>query len=223
MPDPVYAPASGLRHRRSNTNLATGLVKGLLEDQGSWLSAARRRPRSRAGTTLIGTRSRSAARLRSSTWAAGPGLDAEHAVRQIWPRSCWHTLTTGAYSAPVAHSVAARDRWQIGLYRYSRAVQPDRSGGNAVQLEPVYFQSGPYSVSEVPSATSAEPAAGPAQIGQSAITADRHGPPGTQHWPAAAGDRDRDGRGVRGVCRRQPQLLAYHGYPYPVQAVRAHP
>ncbi|MGO8960840.1 MAG: LpqB family beta-propeller domain-containing protein [Streptosporangiaceae bacterium] len=169
VPDPVYAPIQGITHTTSasNATLATSLVRGLLRGPGSWLSGAAKSffP---AGTKLIGQ-----VRISGQTAIVnlgGGALRAQGTQIANMAAQLQYTLTTGAYSAPVAHFV----KLEIGSKSVYTEQQPHLIApvANTQVPEPVYFQSGLASVSELASPTAKrEPAAGPAQIGQSVVTA----------------------------------------------------
>ena len=85
-----------------NTNLASGLVKGLLNDPRSWLSGATTTAFPR-GTTLL-DRSRSAARPRVVN-LGGAAVHATAAQQQAMAEQLRATLGSTAYSQPLAHLV----------------------------------------------------------------------------------------------------------------------
>ncbi len=105
VPDPVYAPIQGVARTTSasNATLATGLVKGLLRGPGSWLSGAVVScfP---AHTTLIGNQVRISGQTAIVNLGGG-ALRAQGQQIVYMAAQLQHTLTTGAYSAPVAHFV----------------------------------------------------------------------------------------------------------------------
>ncbi len=171
VPDPVYAPIQGFTRTTSasNATLATGLVKGLLRGPGSWLSGGATRSAFQPGTTLIGHQVRISGQT-AIVNLGGKALAAQGTQIGEMAAQLQYTLTTGAYSAPVAHVV----KLEIGgktVYtgQHTNLIAPV-AGRQAP--EPVYFQSGPFSVSELQTGSQkAVPVAGPAQIGRSAVTA----------------------------------------------------
>ncbi len=180
VPDPVYAPIQGITRTTSasNATLATSLVKGLLRGPGSWLSGNATWSAFPVGTTLIGNQ----VRISGQTAIVNLGGKALTAGDfDFMDEQLQATLTGSAYSAPVAHFV----QLEIGGKSPYSIKQPI---GNLIASvgttppappAPVFFQSGPSSVSQLTPGTAsagqksakAVPAAGPAQIGHSEVTA----------------------------------------------------
>src|SRR5258708_22435752 len=112
VPDPVYAPIEAVTHATSasNATLATGLVKGLLRGPGSWLSGAVKSSFP-ALTTLIGNQ----VTISGQTAIVNLGGGALRSPStQNMAEQLQYTLTTGAYSAPVARSVTLEIRRRPG-------------------------------------------------------------------------------------------------------------
>src|SRR5271165_2866441 len=169
VPDPVYAPIQGITRTTSasNATLATGLVKGLLRGPGNWLSGAVESffP---ARSTLIGNQVRISGQTAIVNLGGG-ALSAQGTQIVNMATQLQYTLTTGAYSAPVARVV----KLEIGGKSVYTVRQPNLIApvASAQAPEPMYFRSGPNSVSELASlAAKPVPAAGPAQLGQSPVT-----------------------------------------------------
>ena len=182
VPDPVYAPIQGITGTTSasNATLATSLVKGLLRGPGSWLSGNATSSAFPAGTTLIGNQVGISGQT-AIVNLGGKALTAGGANVQFMDEQLQATLTGSAYSAPVARIV----RLEIGG-DVPRLATPTISNLIAsvgttppAPAAPVFFQSGPSSVSQLTPSTGsatqksakAVPAAGPAQIGHSEVTA----------------------------------------------------
>ncbi len=127
VPDPVYAPIQGITRTTSasNATLATGLVKGLLRGPGSWLSGAVKSffP---ARTTLIGNQVRISGQTAIVNLGGG-ALKAQSTEIVNMFAQLQYTLTIGAYSAPVAHSVKLEIAGQTRLW--GPATASHRSGG----------------------------------------------------------------------------------------------
>jgi Lipoprotein LpqB beta-propeller domain/Sporulation and spore germination len=99
VPDPVYAPLQS-SNNAINTNVAKFLVRGLLRDQGSWLSGATRTAFP-AGTKLLGLA------ISGKTAVVNLGGAAAKA-RRAWPEIAEQlqaTLGTDAYAPALAQSV----------------------------------------------------------------------------------------------------------------------
>jgi hypothetical protein len=101
VPDPVYAPVQGPTSALSTT-VAGSLVNGLINDRGSWLSGptATEFP---AGTTLLRP-----VTISNQTAVVDLGGNADTATqgqRELMYAQLQQTLTSSAYSPPVANSV----------------------------------------------------------------------------------------------------------------------
>jgi hypothetical protein len=100
VPDPVYAPVQS-SNTALNTNVAKGLVRGLLHDQFSWLTGATRTAFP-AGTTLLGVA------INGKTAIVNLGGAAVARARSSWPSMAEQlqaTLGTEAYAPALAHNV----------------------------------------------------------------------------------------------------------------------
>jgi hypothetical protein len=154
VPDPVYAPLQSA-DSALNTNLAAGLVRGLLTDRGSWLSGATTTAFPH-GTKLLGiTFSGQTAIVNLGGAAAHTSPSAHQAMRE----QLLATLGSKAYSTPLAHNV---DLEIDGKMQFS--------GGNGllvyeVQSGSLVYQAGPGQVNQLSSSrslvTQAQVGAGP--------------------------------------------------------------
>jgi hypothetical protein len=181
VPDPVYAPIQGTTRTTSasNATLATSLVKGLLRGPGSWLSGNATSSAFPVGTTLIGNQVRMSGQT-AIVNLGGKALTAGDTLLNWMDEQLQATLTDSSYSPAVARSVLLEVGGKVHQHRDNVANLIPRVGivPQASQA-PVFFQSGPSSVSQLvpwtapPPGKSAKPAlaAGPAQIGHSAVTA----------------------------------------------------
>jgi len=100
VPDPVYAPVQS-SNSALNTNVAEGLVRGLLRDQGSWLTGATKTAFP-AGTTLLGIR------ITGKTAIVNLGGTAAKARGGAWQSMAEQlqaTLGSQAYAPPLAQNV----------------------------------------------------------------------------------------------------------------------
>jgi hypothetical protein len=162
VPDPVFAPLQGV-NSALNTNLATGLVKALKADKGSWLSVATQTAFP-AGTTLHGP-----VRISNGTAVVRLGGAAATApsatVAEMYEQLCL-TLTSGTYSTPVADAVSlqlwAKNRL---LTQRSGACAADEVPAVGSASEPLYFVSGQDTVSRLIPGTTPTVAVGPAEVG----------------------------------------------------------
>ena len=166
VPDPVYAPLQGANGALS-TDLAKGLVKGLVSDQGSWLSGATRSEFPLGTKVLQLTISNRAALVN----LGGAAATASPLQVQEMDDQLWATLTNSAYSQPLA----TRVRLEIDGKAPFIGTRPNLISPVSDGPESVFFQSGPASISELVPKKGAPPTRiqqlGPAQIGAEAITA----------------------------------------------------
>lgn len=155
--DPVYAPLQN-SVTALNTNLASGLVKGLLNDPRSWLSGATTTAFPR-GTTLLHLT------IRGQTAVVNLGGAAVHATaaqQQAMAEQLQATLGSTAYLQPLAHLMQLEIKGrtvEVGLFP---------TPINPVQRGPLAYQSGPNSVSP---GLGRPPSLGPAELGSAVITA----------------------------------------------------
>lgn len=168
VPDPVYAPLQS-SNSALNTNLATGLVNGLLKGQGDWLSPPATWSAFPAGTHLLGqvTITGRIANVDLGGGAAhATGLQIQEMESQLLA-----TLRDGSYSEPLAN--------QLRLYIDNKLqyANPTSSANLITPLlqGPVFVVTGLSTVSEL--AASPKPravpqsAVQPAQIGHEQVTA----------------------------------------------------
>jgi hypothetical protein len=169
VPDPVFAPLQGA-NSALNTNLATGLVRALRADQGSWLSGATTTAFP-AGTTVDGP-----VRISDGTAVVKLGGAAAAAPRARIAdmyEQLWLTLTNGSYSTPVASSV------QLWILIKNKLVMQQLGAGAAGSIpqvgsssEPLYFVSGQDTVSKLaPDGTTPTLALGSEYVGTPSISA----------------------------------------------------
>jgi Lipoprotein LpqB beta-propeller domain/Sporulation and spore germination len=157
VPDPVYAPVQSA-DSSLNTDVVKGLVKGLLKDQGSWLSDATTTAFPR-GTTLlkVALRGQVAVVDLGGTAARASGQQKNDMYAQLRA-----TLTSNAYSNPLAGSVVmqidGRTQYSNGNFNLVSSV----GTGSLV------YQSGIGTVGEYGRKSSV---AGPAQLSSAQITA----------------------------------------------------
>jgi len=157
VPDPVYAPVQS-EDTALNTDVAAGLVKGLLKDKGSWLSHATTTAFPH-GTKLlkVALRGQVAVVDLGGTAARASGQQKNDMYAQLRA-----TLTSNAYSNPLAGSVVmqinGRPQYRDGNFNFVSPV----SRGSLV------YQSGTGTVSELGRESSV---AGPAQLTSARITA----------------------------------------------------
>jgi hypothetical protein len=183
IPDPVYAPLQS-SDSALNTYLARGLVKGLLDDQDSWLSSATQTAFPHGTTLLEVTISGQTAVVN----LGGAAVHANATQRQEMAEQLQATLGNTAYSAALARVVLLK----INGRRAYTATLPDLiydvPGGQLV------YRSGEYIVSKI--GKSVKQIAGPVQPSSADITAlaraQTDGPRNGQLAIAA-----KDGRGCR--------------------------
>jgi hypothetical protein len=168
VPDPVYAPLQS-SNSALNTNLATGLVNGLLKGQGDWLSPPATWSAFPPGTHLLGqvTISGRTAKVDLGGAAAhAGGLQIQEMEAQLLA-----TLRDGSYSEPLAEN--------LHLYINNKLeYQGPMSSANLITpvlAGPVFVVTGLGSVGELAASPKAravpESAVQPAQIGRQQITA----------------------------------------------------
>jgi hypothetical protein len=168
VPDPVYAPLQS-SNSALNTNLATGLVNGLLKGQGDWLSGATWSAFPR-GTSLIGqvTISGRTARVDLGGRAAhATGLQIEQMAAQLRA-----TLGDGSYSSPLASQV------QLYINNSFQDAGPASSAASLVTdvpVGPLLVVTGTSGVGQLPAAprprTIPTVVLSAAQLGRAQITA----------------------------------------------------
>jgi len=167
VPDPVYAPLQSANNAL-NTDVAAGLVKGLLSDPTGWLSDATTTAFP-PGTTLVKVT------LRGQVAIVDLGGAAKNASAQRLNQmeaQLLATLDSKAYSSPLAHNVVL---YIDGRKRYTSP----NSNPSRVVLGQLVYQSGPDTVSEVTNnSKSPSTLALPRQIGFAQITATAATEPG---------------------------------------------
>jgi hypothetical protein len=165
VPDPVYAPLQSA-NSALNTDVATGLVNGLLKGQGGWLSGAT------ASAFPAGTRLLRQVTITGKTAQVdlgGAAAKASSLAVQDMAAQLLATLSDGEYSPPLAS--------HLQLY-INNLLQDFFLPGNLVTRVtggPLSIVTGPGSVGELPSApkpgTKPTSGLGPDQIGPAVITA----------------------------------------------------
>jgi hypothetical protein len=193
VPDPVYAPLQS-SNSALNTNLATGLVNGLLKGQGDWLSGATWSAFPR-GTSLIGqvTISGRTARVDLGGRAAhATGLQIEQMAAQLRA-----TLGDGSYSSPLASQV------RLYINNSFQDAGPASSAASLVTdvpVGPLFVVTGTSSAGQLPAVprtrTTPAPVSGAAQLGRAQITAIAAAPPGGRSPQIAVAVQDRAGCSV---------------------------
>jgi Lipoprotein LpqB beta-propeller domain/Sporulation and spore germination len=181
VPDAVYAPLQNA-DSALNTNLASELVTGLLNDRDSWLSGATTTAFPR-GTTLLDVTIRgqtAIVNLGGAAAAASPIQKLDMAEQLL------ATLSSTAYSTPLAQFV------QLEIYGHiaENATLPRNGLPNGILSSvtrqprgPLVYQSAQYSISEGLRHT---PAPGPWENGSAAITAIAADPADTSQTPPIA-------------------------------------
>jgi len=198
VPDAVYAPLQNA-DSALNTNLASELVTGLLNDKDSWLSGATTTDFPR-GTGLIGVT------ISGQTAIVNLGGGAARATpiqKLDMDEQLLATLGSTAYSTPLAHFV----QLEINGRPVDSASLPSglpKGILSSVTLAPVVYQSAPYSVSE---GLRRLPVPGPWDSGSAAITAIAAEPADTSLTPPIA-VAAKDGNGCEVYVRimRNEQL-----------------
>jgi len=167
VPDPVYAPLQS-SNSALNTNLATGLVYGLLNGQGDWLSGATISAFP-AGTQLI-----KQVKIIGGVAQVDLGGTAAHASSlkiQLMIAQLRATLEDRSYSAPLANEV------QLYINNSLQSSWPisDIADVPQVNTGPVLAVTGPSSVGELPdnprTGSTLTARVSPAQIGGATVTA----------------------------------------------------
>jgi hypothetical protein len=202
VPDPVYAPLQNA-DSALNTNLASELITGLLNDKESWLSGATTTDFPR-GTKLLWatiTGQTAVVNLGGAARRATPiqKLDMDYQLQA--------TLGSTAYSPPLAHFV------QLEINGHAAASAPLPSGMlSDVPRGPLVYQSDPTTVSE---GLGHHPSPGPWESGSaaiSAIAADQAD--ASQTPPIAVAVKDGNGCEVYLRTMRNEQLTGpYHRFP----------
>jgi Lipoprotein LpqB beta-propeller domain/Sporulation and spore germination len=160
VPDPVYAPLQSADNAL-NTDVAAGLVKGLLRDPSGWLSDATTTAFA-PGTTL------KKVTLRGQVAIVDLGGTATRATtlrRTQMKEQLLATLASRAYSSPLAHNVVLEID---GRQPYE---SPIPNLVSRVSLGQLVYQSGPDMVSKIGNGNSLSHLAVPRQIGFAQITA----------------------------------------------------
>jgi hypothetical protein len=166
IPDPVYAPVQSA-DSALNTNVAKGLVQGLLHDSGSWLSPATITAFPPKTKLLNVSISGQLAVVNLGGAAAGASEQAKTEMHA----QLLTTLASQAYSSPLARDVLLEINgkpWYPGVN--SNLVSPVSTG-------PLVYQSGPGAISELyPTAPLGQ--VGPAQVTAVAASGSGAGPAG---------------------------------------------
>jgi hypothetical protein len=164
VPDPVYAPLQS-SNSALNTDVATGLVNGLLQGQG-WLS----------GTTFSafppGTRLLKRVTITGRTaqvYLGGAAAHSQQSTIQQMADQLLATLRDGQYSQPLATSL------QLYIDNRPQAVYPAGDLVPAVQSGPVQLITGAGSVGELPAqpghGAKVQTRLGQDQLGAATVTA----------------------------------------------------
>jgi Lipoprotein LpqB beta-propeller domain/Sporulation and spore germination len=160
VPDPVYAPLQSANNAL-NTDVAAGLVKGLLRDPSGWLSDATTTAFP-PGTTL------KKVTLRGQVAIVDLGGTAKRATtlrRTQMKEQLLATLASKAYSSPLAHNVV------LEIDGQQPYESPIPNLVSRVSLGQLVYQSGPDTVSEIGKGNVLSHLAVPRQIGLAQITA----------------------------------------------------
>ena len=160
VPDPVYAPLQSANNAL-NTDVAAGLVKGLLRDPSGWLSDAATTAFA-PGTTL------KKVTLRGQTAIVDLGGTATRATtlrRTQMKEQLLATLASRAYSSPLAHNVV------LEIDGQQPYESPIPNLVSRVSLGQLVYQSAPDMVSKIGNGNSLSHLAVPRQIGFAQITA----------------------------------------------------
>ena len=194
VPDPVYAPQQSA-DSSLNTTLAAGLVRGLLTDQGSWLSGATTTAFP-AKTTLLGiTFSGQTAVVN----LGGAAAQATQQAKQQMAQQIMATLGSRAYSQPLARNVQleinGRPQFPPGGANLVYEVDPT----------PLLDLAGPDQI-----ALTGSSSIGPAQLGSSAPVTALAGRAPTSGKPTLVAAAVRSGSGCAVLL---PQGSGYRTYP----------
>lgn len=207
VPDPVYAPLQS-SNSALNTNLATGLVNGLLKGQGDWLSGATWSAFP-AGTRLL--KQVTITGRVAQVDLGGAAVHANGLQLQLMEAQLRATLGDRNYSAPLAS--------QVELYINNALQNPGGASSGTTLVPPV--ATGPIvvvtkagGVGQLP----ARPRAAaiptvrvtPAQIGRASISAIAADPTGGRTPPLAIAVPNQAGCGIYLTGSGQQ---AYHFYP----------
>ena len=160
VPDPVYAPLQSANNAL-NTDVAAGLVKGLLRDPSGWLSDATTTAFP-PGTTLLKVT------LRGQVAIVDLGGAAKRATtprRTQMKEQLLATLASKAYSSPLAHNV------ELEINGGKPFESPIPNLVSRVSLGQLVSQSGPDTVSEIGKGNVLSHLAVARQIGFAQITA----------------------------------------------------
>jgi hypothetical protein len=160
VPDPVYAPLQSANNAL-NTDVAAGLVKGLLRDPSGWLSDATMTAFP-PGTKLWKVTLRGQVAIVD---LGGAATRATTPRRTQMKEQLLATLASKAYSSPLAHNVKLEIDGQA-LYE-----SPIPNLVSRVSLGQLVYQSGQDTVSEIGQGNSLSHLAVPRQIGFAPITA----------------------------------------------------
>lgn len=207
LPDPVYAPLES-SNSALNTNLATGLVNGLLQGPADWLSGAA----SSAfppGTKLL--KQVTITGRVAQVDLGGAAAHATYAQRQLMEAQLQATLSDRSYSAPLANRV------QLYINSTPQVAQPLADTNLVMPVStgpvPVLVVTGPGTVGQLPD----DPRAGaapltrilPAQLGQVSITAIAAEPTQGRTPPIAVAVQDQAGCAVYVTASGEK---SYHPY-----------
>jgi Lipoprotein LpqB beta-propeller domain/Sporulation and spore germination len=208
VPDPVYAPLVS-SNSALNSDLATGLVNGLLKGQGGWLSGATVSAFP-AGTTLL-----KKVTITGKTAEVDLGGAAAHAqpiTILSMAAQLLATLSDGEYSLPLAS--------QLALYidNSPRPVIPPKGLVADVPTGSVLLVTGPGNVGQLPAVPKPEakvqPKLTPDQIGQVAVSAVAESPDPARPGQFAVAVENQDGSGCTVEVRSGSQSGSQN-YPLP--------
>jgi hypothetical protein len=164
VPDPVYAPLQS-SNSALNTDVATGLVNGLLEGQGllsdTTFSAFPRGTRLLKRVTIIGKT--------AQVYLGGAAAHSQQSTIQQMADQLLATLSDGQYSQPLARSL------QLYIDNKPQAVYPAGNLVPVVQSGAVQLITGAGSVGELPAqpehGDKVQTRLGPDQLGTATVTA----------------------------------------------------
>jgi hypothetical protein len=159
VPDPVYAPLQSANNAL-NTNVAAGLIEGLLSGPRGWLSDATTTAFP-PGTKLLKVTLRGQVAIVDLGGTAAKTSAQQRNYMQVQLKA---TLANKVYSSPLARNV---DLYINGRYQYpgGDSTVATVSSGHLV------YQSGPDTVSEINPSSRPSLLAAPRQIGSAQITA----------------------------------------------------